>query len=161
MLILGVDPGTRNLGYAVLDVTPQRLTLLVGDVLKLKASDSMHERMCLIWEHLNFLIGQYQPAHLALEDIFVKLNIQVAFKLGQVRGVVILAAALAKMGVYEYSPREVKKALTGNGNASKEQVAYMARHFFPYLSETALPDMTDAVAVAICHSHRLASEGAI
>jgi crossover junction endodeoxyribonuclease RuvC len=145
-IILGIDPGTTVLGFAVLgeavmDIGTFRLNKIKDHADKLKA----------IFERTLQIIEQYQPQTLAIEAPFYGKNPQSMLKLGRAQGVVIAAAMYKGLEVFEYSPRKIKQSITGNGNASKEQVAAMLQHM-NLIKEKEYPlDATDALAAAVCH----------
>lgn len=155
MKIVGIDPGTQVLGYSVIEYRRPGMELLVSRVLKVPAKLDLSGKLLHIWTEIGQWLNQDKPDQVAIEDIFVQYNIQSAFKIGQARGVIILAAAQQNIPIHEYSPREVKCAVTGNGNASKEQVAAMVRRHFPQIPAESPLDLTDAIGIAICHINRL------
>ncbi len=153
--VLGVDPGTRIAGYGVVDVAARRQVDLVDCGALHLASDSLPARLHALFDRIGDIVAAHAPAVLAIEDVFHGKNLQSAFKLGQARGVVIVAAQIAGMDVFEYAPRLVKKAITGNGGAGKDQVQRMIGRI---LSRDDLPeseDVSDALAVAVCHGQRM------
>ena len=155
--ILGVDPGTLVTGFGVIDWSPKGLLLVEYGVVRTGATMSMPLRLRMIHLGLMEVIERTMPDEFAIESAFYSKNVQSTLKLGHARGVSILAAALREIPTAEYAPREVKQAVVGNGNAGKEQVAYMARTLLNLSGEELPLDATDALAVAICHSIRLGS----
>lgn len=154
--ILGVDPGTLVTGYGVIDARGQNASLVKTGIVKTGAAMSMPLRLREIHLGLMEVIEETAPDEFAIESAFYSKNVQSTLKLGHARGVSILAAALREVPTSEYSPREVKQAVVGNGNASKEQVAYMVRALLGLDESAAIPlDATDALAVALCHSSKL------
>ncbi|TAK53609.1 MAG: crossover junction endodeoxyribonuclease RuvC [Bacteroidetes bacterium] len=154
MTILGVDPGTLTTGYGIIELTKGTLSVLSCDAVKNESTDPMPVRLKKIFETLSLVMDQFNPDMLAIETAFYGKNAQSALKLGQARGVILLAAVKKNIPTHEYSPREIKKALVGHGNASKQQVQYMIQS---QLQLKKLPkgfDTTDALAVAICHLQR-------
>jgi len=154
MIVLGVDPGSLLTGYGIIRTGKRSLEVLTCGTIKNKSTTAIPERLKLIFETLTALIDSYDPDELAIETAFYGKNAQSALKLGQARGVSILAAVTNDVPTHEYSPREVKKAVVGNGTASKEQVQAMMKSI---LSLDKLPryyDTTDALAVAVCHLQR-------
>jgi crossover junction endodeoxyribonuclease RuvC len=159
VVILGIDPGTIATGYGIIEIRRGRAGLVACGLVKNGSAKPMPARLKLIHESLAGVIREFRPDQVAVETAFCGKNAQSALKLGQARGVAILAAVAADLPLAEYSPREVKKAVAGNGNASKQQVQYMVRSYLA-IGEPPPPfDVTDALAVAICHGHRRANGG--
>ena len=158
MIILGVDPGVQNTGFAVLSVEKKYCEILEYGVIKTTSVQLFESRLKQIYDKLCEIIIEFQPDAFSLEEIFYSRNVKVALKMGHVRGVTLLAAANHKIRVAEYSPREIKQAVTGNGNASKFQVQQMISHLLELPSTPTIFDITDAMAVAYCHSQRMISE---
>ncbi|MBS4029517.1 MAG: crossover junction endodeoxyribonuclease RuvC [Ignavibacteriales bacterium] len=156
MTILGIDPGTRITGVGILDVTyssKKEIRILDAEAILLNPNDTMPLRLKEIFETLSSLIKKYKPNEVAIETMFYGKNAQSAMKLGHARGVAMLVAVLNDLPVAEYSPREVKKAVVGYGNASKEQVQAMVKRLLKLKATPKHFDVTDALAVALCHSH--------
>ena len=130
------------------------MKLLKAGAIKNDSRTSLPRRLQSIFETLSDVIASYHPDEFAIETAFYGKNAQSALKLGHARGVAMLAAVLREIPTQEYSPREVKKAITGNGNASKEQVQYMVKSLLQIKQTPRYYDTTDAIAVAICHLHR-------
>ena len=154
MIVLGVDPGTLITGYGVIETLNGKMKILDCGAIKNDSRTSMPLRLKLIFERLNEITEQYQPDEFAIETAFYGKNAQSALKLGHARGVAIITAVTRNIPTHEYSPREVKKAIVGNGAAAKEQVQFMVKSL---LKLKVLPkhyDVTDALAVAICHLQR-------
>ena len=151
MRILGVDPSLRSTGYGVVEVTGNSLAVVVAGEIRNPAS--LRASLCLvkIGATLAEVINQYQPTVVAIEGLVYVQNTQIAFTLGQVRGVIIAGAALRGLEIYEYAPRKVKQSVTGSGGAGKSQVAHMVKAL---LGMPALPpaDAADALAIAITHA---------
>jgi len=154
MRVVGIDPGTQVLGYAVVELRRPRIELVDARAFKVPARLDSPGKLLYIWTQISQCLQADHPDQLAIEDIFVQNNVRSAFKIGQARGVIMLAAAQISIPVYEYSPREVKCAVTGYGNAAKEQVAAMVCRLFPSIPTESPFDLTDAVAVALCHVNR-------
>ena len=152
MLILGIDPGTRILGYSLLDTDGGRLQVVAMDVLYLKNIPEFNLRIRRIFDSTVRLIDSFHPDHLAIEAPFFGKNVQSMLKLGRAQGVAIAAAMSRDLSVSEYEPSTIKQLVTGNGNASKEQVALMLRSLLGFADEPRYLDATDALAVAYtCH----------
>ena len=154
-VILGIDPGTLVTGYAVILRQTNALRLLGCGTVRNSSESSMPLRLKKIFNELCSVIERYHPDELAIESAFYGKNAQSALKLGHARGVAILAAVESEIPTTEYSPREVKKAVVGNGAASKEQVQYMVKSMLRISNTKMLHDTSDAIAIAICHLHRL------
>lgn len=158
MMILGVDPGIQNTGFAVLCVEEKYCKILQFGLLKTDKAQSFEIRLKTIYDPLCDIIQQYRLDAIALEEIFYSRNVKVALKMGHARGVTLLAAANYQIPIAEYSPREIKQAVTGNGNASKYQVQQMIVHLLNLQPTPSDFDITDAMAVAYCHSQRMISK---
>jgi crossover junction endodeoxyribonuclease RuvC len=153
MRVLGVDCGSRVTGYGVIDTDGADCVFVRCGAIRSKASDPLPNRLKSIYSGIVEIIRELQPEAAAFESLFYATNVQSALKLGHVRGVSIFAAVEASLPVFEYSPLEVKSAVTGYGRAEKPQVQQMVRAL---LKLNALPepyDASDALAVAICHVH--------
>lgn len=154
-IILGIDPGSLVTGYGVIMRNRNTMHLLGCGTVRNPAIASMPLRLKKIFNELRTVIEKYHPDELAIESAFYGKNAQSALKLGHARGVAILAAVESEIPTTEYSPREVKKAVVGNGAASKEQVQYMVKSMLHISNTKMLHDTSDAIAIAICHLHRL------
>jgi crossover junction endodeoxyribonuclease RuvC len=149
--VLGIDPGSRHTGYAIIDVVGTNACVVEHGVLKLPQKQPVMERLKLLDVWLRALVDEHRPDEVVVEEVFVAHNVRSALVLGQVRGVVIVAAG-ASCPVFEYSARAVKKAVTGYGQAEKEQVAQMVKTLLN-LPETPQQDAADALALTLCHMH--------
>src|SRR5579883_96271 len=148
---LGIDPGTAIVGYAVVMAQGSELCMLVCDVITTPAKMPLAQRLQIICQGLSTIIATYQPQEAAMEELFFAKNARTAMTVGQARGVAMLALANGGLSVAEYTPKQVKQAVTGYGDAGKDQVGEMVRRL---LKLTAVPrpdDAADAAAVAICH----------
>lgn len=153
MLILGIDPGTAITGYGLCSVESDKIKVLDYGCIRTTSKENAALRLLKVYETLEQLIREKQPQHLAVEQLFFNKNVRTALIVGQARGVVLLAAAKANIPVWEYTPLQVKQAVTGYGQATKKQVQEMVRLFLN-LSELPQPDdIADALAIAICHAH--------
>ena len=151
-IILGIDPGTAVMGYGLLKETGNKIELISLGVVKMTHLDDHFLKLQRIFERTTSLIEQYQPDCMALEAPFYGKNIQVMLKLGRAQGVA-MAAGLAKgLPIFEYSPKKVKQSITGNGNATKEQVAAMLKQLLSFKETPEFLDATDGLGVAVCHS---------
>jgi len=152
--VLGVDPGTRCVGYGIIDLTGARQARLIDcDVLRLE-SGSAAARLESIFRHMSAQMERHRPRVLAIEDVFHGKNFKSVLKIGEARGVIILAAQMARLEIGEYSPRLIKKSVTGNGNADKSQVQRMVTRLLGRDDLLEPEDISDAVAVAFCHGRR-------
>lgn len=154
MIVLGVDPGTLVTGYGVVESVNGHIRVVDCGAIANDNRKAMPDRLKLIFDQLTKIINQYHPDELALETAFYGKNAQSALKLGHARGIAMLAAVLKQIPTTEYSPREVKKAVVGTGAASKEQVQYMVKSMLRMKTTPKFYDITDALAVALCHLHR-------
>jgi crossover junction endodeoxyribonuclease RuvC len=157
MIVLGVDPGTLITGYGIIENRNGKLKILLSGSVQNKSGIPMPDRLKNIFLNLSQVIEKYRPDQFAIETAFYGKNAQSALKLGHARGVAILTAVRCGIPTYEYSPREVKKAIVGNGSASKEQVQYMVKTLLRIKETPKYYDITDALAVALCHiqQHKL------
>lgn len=152
-IIMGIDPGTNVMGYGILGINGKNAEMIVMGVIQLNRFESHYLRLARIYERVSGLVEQYLPDELAIEAPFFGKNVQSMLKLGRAQGVAMAAALARDIPIAEYPPLNVKKAVTGNGQASKEQVANMLRHLLS-IPEEKMPDMldaTDALAVALTH----------
>lgn len=150
MMVIGVDPGSVRTGYGIVRGEADSFSLVDCGIIRLSSRQSIPERIKIIYDELEALISSNKPARLALETAYVNRNAQSALKLGQVRGAVVALAMNKGVQLHEYAPREVKQILTGRGGASKEQVAYMARHFLNISNPIKPHDISDALGIALC-----------
>lgn len=151
---MGVDPGTLVTGYGILKFKKGSIKILKCDAIVCKSDSKLSDRLGVIFQTLNSLIKRYHPDELVIETAFYGKNAQSALKLGHARGAVMLAGYLNSIPMIEYSPREVKKAVTGNGAASKLQVMKMVKSILSLKELPKYYDTTDALAVALCHSYK-------
>ncbi|MBQ7941063.1 MAG: crossover junction endodeoxyribonuclease RuvC [Muribaculaceae bacterium] len=152
-IIIGIDPGTNVMGYGILGVKNKKPELIAMGVIKLNKFDDHYLRLRRISERVTGLIKQYLPDEMAIEAPFFGKNVQSMLKLGRAQGVAMAAALVRDIPIAEYEPRKIKMAITGNGAASKEQVAEMLRRTLSIPKEE-MPDFldaTDALAAALCH----------
>ncbi len=149
--ILGIDPGTNVMGFALLRTHVRNSSIVEIGVVKMPRTADQNTKLTTIYESANQLIEKYHPDILAIEEPFYGKNPQSMLKLGRAQGVVMGACLHAGLQVFEYTPRRVKQAITGKGAASKEQVAAMLHNMYDFTNESNLLDATDALAVAVCH----------
>jgi crossover junction endodeoxyribonuclease RuvC len=150
-IILGIDPGTIVLGYGIIEVEKQKITLLSMGVIQLSKYEDPLQKLKIIYEKIHGLIDNYQPEACAIEAPFFGKNVQSMLKLGRAQGVAIAAALTKNLTVCEYSPKKIKQSITGNGNASKEQVAAMLQQLIKFEIQPKFLDATDGLAAAVCH----------
>jgi len=150
-IILGIDPGTRVLGYGIIEVKSSQLRIIQYGVLRLEKLGSHELKLKRIFERITQLITEYLPDEMAIEAPFYGENVQSMLKLGRAQGVAMAAALARDVSIVEYLPKKVKQSVTGNGNATKEQVAYMLEKLFNQPLERKFYDATDALAVGVCH----------
>jgi len=149
--ILGIDPGSRKTGYGIIDMSEGRTVWVDSGCIRLKADD-LAGRLRILNESLQTILEQYRPNEMAIEQVFMHRNADSALKLGHARGVAISVVALQHVPVHEYSATQIKKAVVGKGNATKDQVSHMIT---AVLNLSAMPqeDAADALGVALCHGH--------
>ena len=153
-IILGIDPGSYVMGYSVIRaVSKNKIELLCMDSLKLSKVKDHFQRLKYIYQSIARLIDTYNPDQIALEAPFFGKNVQSMLKLGRAQGIAMAPAILREIPIFEYPPKQVKQSITGNGNATKQQVADMLKHQVEFDVEPELLDATDALATAICHFH--------
>ncbi|MCK9611669.1 MAG: crossover junction endodeoxyribonuclease RuvC [Bacteroidales bacterium] len=158
-IILGIDPGTNILGYGLIYNKNNKIELIRMDVIKLNKLNGQHLKLKAIFENTLEVIEKYKPDELAIESQFFGKNVQSMLKLGRAQGVAIAAALYKSIPVFEYSPRKIKQAITGKGNASKEQVAAMLSRIVKITETPDYYDATDALGVAVCHFFQKAPDG--
>jgi crossover junction endodeoxyribonuclease RuvC len=153
MVVLGIDPGVRRTGYAVVEAVGGKALLVASGTLSTSSKSPFHERLKSIYQGLLQVVARFSPDEIAVEDVFVKNNVRVALRMGHIRGVALLVAANHGVPIGEYSPGEIKQAIVGSGSASKEQVKFMVTALLK-LADISSEDESDAIAVALCHVHR-------
>lgn len=151
MIILGIDPGSRITGFGVVKMTGQKVEYVVSGCIRM-GDVSLAERLDKIFCSVTEIIETYKPQQFAIEQVFMGKNVDSALKLGQARGVAIVAAAHLGLPVSEYAARTVKQAVVGKGSATKEQVGHMVQYLLK-LPGQPQEDAADALAIAICHAH--------
>jgi crossover junction endodeoxyribonuclease RuvC len=158
MRVLGIDCGSEYTGYGVVEETSDRkLVCHVNGAIKLKSGMPMAAKLEKIFAELTAIIAKYQPEIVAIEDVFYAVNVKTALKLGQVRGVAMLAASSSGLQVEEYSPLSIKSAVVGYGRADKFQVQQMVTRILNLPAAPEPTDASDALAIAICHIHTSAT----
>ena len=154
MRILGIDPGSRNCGYAIVEKEGRQLRLVEAGLIRIRQKELQHQIVELV-EGLDLILQSQPVDEVAIEDIFFAFNPKTVLKLAQFRGALSLKILQEHGNFAEYTPLQVKKALTGNGKAAKEQVAFMVKRILKIQKEIKPLDITDAMAVAITHAQRL------
>ncbi|MFB9272337.1 MULTISPECIES: crossover junction endodeoxyribonuclease RuvC [Flavobacteriaceae] len=150
-IILGIDPGTTIMGFGLIKVVNKKMELMQLDELMLKKYDDHYVKLKLIFERTIHLIETYHPDEIAIEAPFFGKNVQSMLKLGRAQGVAMAAGLSREVPITEYSPKKIKMAITGNGNASKEQVAKMLQSLLKIKTLPKNLDATDGLAAAVCH----------
>ncbi len=155
MIILGIDPGTNFTGFGIIKQNKNENIRVKNGLIKLPKTLVLASKLQIIYDEIDKIIKTYKPDEFAIETAFYGKNVQSAMKIGYARGVSILAAVHNKIPTSEYSPREIKKSVVGNGAASKEQVFYMVTNLLNLKKEKMKYDESDALAVALCHAFRV------
>lgn len=155
MIILGIDPGSRYCGYGLLEVQGNRIIGAGCDVISLIKEKDLLTRLDMLYSAIEGVMDEYKPDVVAVESMFFQKHIRSIFTLGHARGVILLSIARHKVPMLEYSPREVKKAVVGNGNASKQQVRLMISRMLKLKAANITDDAYDALGIALCHWHRM------
>lgn len=151
-VVLGIDPGTAATGYGVVSLRDDRKVSLVEcGVIRTASSEPLPDRIRDIFQGIQGIIERYRPHAVAVEDVFQGKNVRSALTLGHARGAILLAAALAEIPIAEYSPREIKSAVVGTGDATKSQVGFMVQRHLRLASPPTPADAADGVATALCH----------
>lgn len=153
MLVLGVDPGTAITGYGLVEERENDLTLVAYGTVTTSAEMPLAARLQRIYQELSTIIATYRPAEAAVEELFFSRNTRTALAVGQARGVALLALANAGLPIREYTPLQIKQAITGYGQASKQQMQKMVRLLLKLDAVPQPDDAADAIAAAICHIH--------
>jgi len=154
MNILGIDPGSRNLGYCIISWDGKNFSLVEAGLLKIKSKE-LQEQIIELVEGIDMILKSHEVDEVAIEDIFFAFNPKSVLKLAQFRGALSLKILQEVGYFYEYTPLQVKKAVTGNGKATKEQVAFMVKRLFGIKKEIKPLDITDAMAISLAHLQRV------
>ncbi len=158
MRVLGIDCGSEFTGYGVVEMDRDgKLQFVAAGAVHAQAREPMPVRLNTIFKGLQQILSEYQPDEVAIEDVFYAINVKSALKLGQVRGVAMLAASSAGLTVAEYAPLTIKAAVVGYGRAEKSQVQQMVTHLLRLEAPPESPDAADALAIAVCHIHTAAT----
>lgn len=155
MIIIGIDPGTRFCGYGILEVQDLRITAAGCEVINVSNMSNFEDKLLKIHEEICMIIEDYRPDIAAVESIFYGKNVKTAFLLGHLRGVILFTLAKYNIRINEFSPKEVKKSVVGNGNASKNQVRYMLKELLSLRNMPKSTDASDGLAVALCQFNRI------
>ena len=155
MRILGIDPGTRLVGYGIIEKRDDRLRVVECGVIKAdKPAQDLAQRLKTIYQELKRVIKRFRPDAIAVEKVFYAQDPQATIKMGEARGVILLCAVDMKINTFEYSVAEIKKAVTGYGRAHKTQIQEMVKYLLRLAEVPKSPDAADALAVALCHAYR-------
>lgn len=149
--ILGIDPGSRITGFGIIDVAGTTVTYVGSGCVRI-SNGALPERLKIIFEGIIEIIETYQPAEMVIEQVFMHRNADTALKLGQARGAAICAGVTQALPVHEYAPAQIKQAMVGKGNATKEQIQHMVKVLLK-LPTSPQADAADALAAALCHCH--------
>lgn len=150
-IILGIDPGTNILGYGLIGINGKQMTLISTGVVRMSKLENHQLKLKKIFESITHLIEEYYPDEVAVEAPFFGKNVQSMLKLGRAQGVSMAASLYKNIPIFEYSPKKIKMSITGNGNASKEQVAGMLKSLLGISEIPNQLDATDGLAAAVCH----------
>lgn len=150
MLALGIDPGTAICGFGIVDMQASRLKPIHFGAILTDKSYSDQDRLAIVYDELTNIVKQYKPDIMAVEQLFFNRNVTTAITVGQARGVILLVAAHQKIKLAEYTPLQVKQAVTGYGRATKEQVTFMVQRLLSIKEKPRPDDVSDALAVSIC-----------
>jgi crossover junction endodeoxyribonuclease RuvC len=154
--IIGIDPGLRHTGWGIIEVEGSRLTYVADGAVHSVTEDDLATRLLQIHQQILAVLTEFKPDEAAIEETFVNKDARATLKLGQARGVVMLAPVLLKIPVAEYAPNVIKKTVVGAGHAEKDQVKHMVKILLPR-AELKTADSVDALAIAICHAHHRGS----
>jgi len=152
LTILGIDPGIRKMGFGLINMQNGNPNLIDFGIISTNSDIPLEKRLKIIYNDIESVINQFKPKVMSVEGSFFGKNVKSMMMLGHARGMALLGAAQSGIPVYEYSPRKVKQAVTGNGNATKEQVKYMVKTILRLKSDSIPDDASDALAIALCHT---------
>lgn len=158
MTIIGIDPGSRFCGYGLIVLQGRKIVQAGCDVIKIDPKLTLSEKLVFLYDELKGIMEYYEPAIASVETIFYDKNIRSSFTLGHVRGVILFLIQNLGLELAEYSPREIKKSVVGNGNASKQQIHFMLKKSLKLKNITDNYDATDALAAAMCHYNKIRYE---
>ncbi len=154
MIIMGIDPGLGTTGWAIIEGSGETPALLAYGAIHTRPAEQMPIRLLAICQRVGEVLSEYRPDEVVIEDVFMARDTKAALALGQARGAAMLGAALNNVPVHSYTALQVKQSVTGNGHASKDQVAFMVRQLFRLKAAPEPADCADAAAIALCHMHR-------
>lgn len=153
MRILGIDPGFAITGYSIIDYNGNKFKLIMSGAVLTKAGTPFPERLNKVFDDISLIIQEYKPDAISIEELFFNNNIKTGINVAQARGMVLLAGFKANVPTFEYTPLQVKQAVVGYGRADKKQVQKMVQSILHVESVPKLDDITDSMAIAICHAH--------
>ena len=153
MRILGIDPGFAITGYSILDYVGNKFKLVEADSVLTTPKQKFPDRLTKIYDELNIIIDNYKPEAIAVEELFFSKNVKTALNVAHARGIILILGSKKNIALYEYTPLQVKQAVCGYGRADKVQVQKMVQAILNIESVPKLDDITDSIAVAICHAH--------
>ena len=153
MRILGIDPGLAIVGYGVIDFVRGKFSVVAMGSIETPAGIDTEDRLKMIYDDLNEVIGEYKPSEVAIEELFYHTNQKTVIAVAEARGVILLACKNAGLNIAEYTPLQVKQSVVGYGRAEKKQVMEMTRIMLGMNEKIALDDTADALAIAVCHAH--------
>lgn len=150
MLVLGIDPGSITTGYGLVEKKREKMTCIHSGIIRSSSQVSFHQRIYKIYQSVGDIIERFHPDEMAIEDVFYAKNVKSALKIGHARAAALIAAAENDIGIFDYTPLEIKKSVVGYGKAPKEQVQAMVKVILGIKGDMKL-DTSDALAAAICH----------
>lgn len=153
MRILGIDPGFAITGYSIIDYIGNKFNLIESGAVTTKAGEPFPERLSKLYTDINLIIDQYKPEAISVEELFFNNNVKTAINVAQARGIILVAGCQKNIPTYEYTPLQVKQAVVGYGRADKIQVQKMVKTILKVEKLPKLDDITDSMAIAICHAH--------
>ena len=151
--ILGIDPGYEIVGYCFIDVSGSSTKLIEAGAVRTKKEENFPKRLLKIYNEISNLIEKYKPSEMAIETLYFFKNAKTAIEVGEARGIILLIAAMKNLGIFEYTPYQVKIAVTGYGKATKNQVQEMVKVLLGLKKKLKPDDVADAAAIAICHAN--------
>jgi len=150
---LGIDPGYEIVGYCFIDVSGSSTKLVEAGTVRTKKEENFPKRLLKIYNEISNLIEKYKPSEMAIETLYFFKNAKTAIEVGEARGIILLIAAMKNLGIFEYTPYQVKIAVTGYGKATKNQVQEMVKVLLGLKKKLKPDDVADAAAIAICHAN--------
>lgn len=159
MRILGIDPGIAIVGYGVVEKETNRYKAVTYNAITTRAHTPLETRLEIIYNKMNEILDEFRPEVMSVEELFFNNNAKTAFAVGQARGVILLSAVQHKIPIYEYTPLQVKQALTGYGRADKNQIQQMTKSMLGLFEIPKPDDVADALAIAVCHGNSMRFNG--